>query len=140
MKQTVEKIAIVLGNADFNHDKAMTGLYEPGQLLERITLFICRRMRLTTILSSTSGNITENHIADIQHETPEKPSGHSSHTSPAAPSTTTSNTSRNSSQHPILFHDRHKGLTGNLSSSTVDDQCFSDHLSGNDGLDVVRGR
>ncbi|MFC2780803.1 transposase, partial [Actinomyces sp.] len=32
-----EKIAVVLDNARFHHAKALTGLYEPGRLLERIT-------------------------------------------------------------------------------------------------------
>ena len=33
-----EKIAVVPGGARFHHAKMLTGLYEPGQLLERITL------------------------------------------------------------------------------------------------------
>ena len=98
-----------LNNARLHHAKALTGLYRPGRLLERITpLFSCRRTRPTTTPSSTSGALPRT-ISRTSSTSPRtRPSEHSPHTSPDAPSTTTSNTYPNPDQKPILFYDRHR--------------------------------
>ena len=70
-----EKIAVVLDNARSHHAKALTGLYEPGRLLERIT-----PIHLPPYVPDHNPvehvrNTARNNIANIQHETPEETLG-----------------------------------------------------------------
>ena len=70
-----EKIAVVLDNARSHHAKALTGLYEPGRLLERIT-----PIHLPPYVPDHNPvehvrNAAKNNIANIQHETPEETLG-----------------------------------------------------------------
>ena len=102
-----EKIAVVLDNARFHHAKALTGLHEPGRLLERITPIHPPPYAPDHNSVGHVRNAARNNIATIQHETPKKPSAHPPHTSPATPSTTTPNTSHPAKPETILFHDGH---------------------------------
>ena len=70
-----EKIAVVLDNARSHHAKALTGLYEPGRLLERIT-----PIHLPPYVPDHNPvehvrNAAKNNTANIQHETPEETLG-----------------------------------------------------------------
>ncbi|AYW77232.1 IS630 family transposase [Propionibacterium acidifaciens] len=104
------KIAVVLDNARFHHAKALTDLYEPGQLLERITPIHLPPYAPDHNPVEHVWNTTKNNTANIQHETPEESSTRSPPTSPAAPSTTTSSTSHSAKPEMILFHDGHKSM------------------------------
>ena len=88
-----EQIAVVLDNARFHHAKALTALYEPGQLLERITPVFLPPYAPDHNPVEHVRNTAKNNTTTIQHETPKKPSAHPPHTSPAEHSTTTPNTS-----------------------------------------------
>ena len=101
------KIAVVLDNARFHHAKALTGLHEPGQLLERITPIHLPPYAPDHNPVEHVRNTARNNTANIQHETPEESSTRSPPTSPAAPSTTTSSTSHSAKPETILFHDGH---------------------------------
>ena len=70
-----EKIAVVLDNARFHHAKALTGLYEPGQLLERITPIYLPPYAPDHNPVEHVWNEAKNNIANIQHETPEETFG-----------------------------------------------------------------
>ena len=70
-----EKIAVVLDNARFHHAKALTGLYEPGQLLERITPVFLPPYAPDHNPVEHVWNAAKNNIANIQHETPEETFG-----------------------------------------------------------------
>ena len=70
-----EKIAVVLDNARSHHARALTALYEPGRLLERIT-----PIHLPPYVPDHNPvehvrNTAKNNIATIQHETPEETLG-----------------------------------------------------------------
>ena len=98
-----------LNNARLHHAKALTGLYQPGRLLERITLYFPAAVRARP----QPGRARLEHCQKQYREHPARdprtrPSEHSPHTSPDAPSTTTSNTYPNPDQKPILFYDRHR--------------------------------
>ena len=67
-----EKIAVVLDNARFHHVKALTALYEPGRLLERITPIHLPPYAPDHNPVEHVRNTAKNNIATIQHETPEE--------------------------------------------------------------------
>ena len=70
-----EKIAVVLDNARFHHAKMLTGLYEPGQLLERITPIHLPPYAPDHNPVEHVWNTAKNNIANIQRETPEETFG-----------------------------------------------------------------
>jgi len=70
-----EKIAVVLDNARFHHAKALTSLYQPGQLLERITPVFLPPYAPDHNPVEHVWNTAKNNIANIQHETPEQTFG-----------------------------------------------------------------
>ena len=70
-----EKIAVVLDNARFHHAKTLTGLYEPGQLLERITPIHLPPYAPDHNPVEHVWNTAKNNIANIQRETPEETFG-----------------------------------------------------------------
>ena len=70
-----EKIAVVLDNARFHHAKALTGLHEPGRLLERITPIHPPPYAPDHNPVEHVRNAAKNNIANIQHETPEETFG-----------------------------------------------------------------
>ena len=70
-----EKIAVVPGGARFHHAKMLTGLYEPGQLLERITLVFLSPYVPDHNPVEHVRNAARNDIATIQRETPEETFG-----------------------------------------------------------------
>ena len=109
-----EKIAVVLDNARFHHARALTGLHGPGRLLERITPIHLPPYAPDHNPVEHVWNAAKSNIANIQRETPKKPSARSPHTSPAAPSTTTSSTSHPAKPETILFHDGRKFDIGKL--------------------------
>ena len=67
-----EKIAVVLDNARFHHAKMLTGLHEPGQLLERITTIFLPPYAPDRNPVEHVRNAAKNSTATIQHETPEE--------------------------------------------------------------------
>ena len=69
------KIAVVLDNARFHHAKALTALYEPGRLLERITPVFLPPYAPDHNPAEHVRNAAKNNIANIQHETPEETFG-----------------------------------------------------------------
>ena len=70
-----EKIAVVLDNARSHHARALTGLYEPGQLLERITPIHPPPYAPDHNPAEHVRNTAKNNTATIQHETPEETLG-----------------------------------------------------------------
>ncbi|WP_182482085.1 IS630 family transposase [Propionibacterium australiense] len=70
-----EKIAVVLDNARFHHAKALTGLYEPGQPLERITPIFLPPYAPDHNPVEHVWNTAKNNIANIQRETPDQTFG-----------------------------------------------------------------
>ena len=70
-----EKIAVVLDNARFHHAKMLTGLHEPGQLLERITPIHLPPYAPDHNPVEHVWNTAKNNIANIQRETPEETFG-----------------------------------------------------------------
>ena len=70
-----EKIAVVLDNARFHHAKALTALYEPGQLLERITPIHLPPYAPDHNPVEHVRNAAKSNIANIQRETPEETLG-----------------------------------------------------------------
>ena len=69
------KIAVVPDNARFHHAKALTGLYEPGQLLERITTIFLPPYAPDHNPVGHVRNAAKSNIANIQRETPEETFG-----------------------------------------------------------------
>ena len=69
------KIAVVLDNARFHHAKALTALYEPGRLLERITPVFLPPYAPDHNPVEHVWNAAKNNIANIQRETPEETFG-----------------------------------------------------------------
>ena len=67
-----EKIAVVLDNARFHHAKALTDLYEPGQLLERITPIHLPPYAPDHNPAEHVRNTAKNNTTTTQHETPEE--------------------------------------------------------------------
>jgi len=65
-----DRIAVVLDNARFHHAKALTSLYQPGQLLERITPVFLPPYAPDHNPVEHVWNTAKNNIANIQHETP----------------------------------------------------------------------
>ena len=70
-----EKIAVVPGGARFHHAKMLTGLYEPGRLLERITPIYLPPYAPDHNPVEHVRNTAKNNIANIQRETPEETFG-----------------------------------------------------------------
>ena len=70
-----EKIAVVPGGARFHHAKMLTGLYEPGRLLERITPVHLPPYAPDHNPVEHVWNTAKNNIANIQRETPEETFG-----------------------------------------------------------------
>ena len=70
-----EQIAVVLDNARFHHAKALTGLYEPGRLLERITPVHLPPYAPDHNPVEHVWNAAKSNIANIQRETPEETFG-----------------------------------------------------------------
>ena len=70
-----EQIAVVLDNARFHHAKALTALYEPGRLLERITPIHLPPYAPDHNPVEHVWNAAKNNIANIQRETPEETFG-----------------------------------------------------------------
>ena len=70
-----EQIAVVLDNARFHHAKALTALYEPGRLLERITPIHPPPYAPDHNPVEHVWNAAKNNIANIQRETPEETFG-----------------------------------------------------------------
>ena len=70
-----EKIAVVPGGARFHHAKTLTGLHEPGQLLERITPIHLPPYAPDHNPVEHVWNTAKNNIANIQRETPEETFG-----------------------------------------------------------------
>ena len=69
------KIAVVLDNARSHHAKALTGLHEPGRLLERIMPIHPPPYAPDHNPVEHVRNAAKNNIATIQHETPEETLG-----------------------------------------------------------------
>ena len=67
-----EKIAVVPGGARFHHAKTLTGLHEPGRLLERITPIHLPPYAPDHNPVEHVWNAARNNIANIQRETPEE--------------------------------------------------------------------
>ena len=70
-----EQIAVVLDNARFHHAKALTALYEPGRLLERITPIHLPPYAPDHNPVEHVRNAAKSNIANIQRETPEETFG-----------------------------------------------------------------
>ena len=70
-----EKIAVVPDNARSHHEKALTGLHEPGRLLERITPVFLPPYAPDHNPAEHVRNAAKNNIANIQRETPEETFG-----------------------------------------------------------------
>ena len=66
------KIAVVPDKARFHHAKALTGLHEPGQLLERITPVFLPSYAPDHNPAEHVWNAAKNNISNIQRETPEE--------------------------------------------------------------------
>ena len=75
VEHSTEKIAVVPDNARPHHAKALTGLYEPGQLLERITPVFLPPYAPDHNPVEHVQNAAKNNIATIQRETPEETLG-----------------------------------------------------------------
>ena len=69
------KTAIALDNARFPHARALTGLHQPGQLLERITPIHPPPYAPDHNPAEHVRNTAKNDIANIQRETPEETLG-----------------------------------------------------------------
>ena len=69
------KIAVVPDNARPHHAKALTGLHEPGRLLERITPVFLPPYAPDHNPAENVRNTARNNTANIQHETPEETLG-----------------------------------------------------------------
>ena len=106
------KLAVVPDNARFHHAKALTALYEPGRLLERITPIHLPPYAPDHNPVEHVWNAARNNIANIQRETPEETFG-------ASASHIASRTFDYDFEHPhpakpetILFHDSQRLRTG----------------------------
>ena len=69
------KTAVVLDDARFHHARALTGLYEPGWLLERITPVFLPPYAPDHNPVEHVWNAAKNNIVNIQRETPEETFG-----------------------------------------------------------------
>ena len=69
------KIAVVLDNARSHHARALTALYEPGRLLERITPVFLPPYAPDHNPVEHVWNAAKSNIANIQRETPEETLG-----------------------------------------------------------------
>jgi transposase len=72
-RETPEKnIAAVLDNASFHHAKALTGLFSPGQALERITPIFLPPYAPDHNPTEHVWNAAKGHISNLQREIPEE--------------------------------------------------------------------
>uniref|UniRef100_UPI0023EF9787 transposase n=1 Tax=Propionibacterium acidifaciens TaxID=556499 RepID=UPI0023EF9787 len=69
------KIVVVLDDARFHHARALTGLHEPGRLLERITPIHLPPYAPDHNPAGHVRNTAKSNIANIQRETPEETFG-----------------------------------------------------------------
>ena len=69
------KIAVVPDDARSHHARALTGLHQPGQLLERITPVFLPPYAPDHNPAGHVRNTAKNNTATIQHETPEETLG-----------------------------------------------------------------
>ena len=69
------KIVVVLDDARFHHARALTGLHEPGRLLERITPIHLPPYAPDHNPVEHVWNAAKSNIANIQRETPEETFG-----------------------------------------------------------------
>ena len=69
------KVAVVLDDARSHHARALTGLHEPGRLLERITPIHPPPYAPDHNPAGHVRNAARNNTATIQHETPEETLG-----------------------------------------------------------------
>lgn len=67
-----DKIAVVLDNAGFHHAKALTGLFEPGQALDRIMPIYLPPYAPDHNPTEHVWNAAKGHIANLQRDTPEE--------------------------------------------------------------------
>lgn len=67
-----EKIAVVLDNASFHHAKALTKLFEPGQILDRITPIYLPPYAPDHNPTEHVWNAAKGHIANLQRDIPEE--------------------------------------------------------------------
>lgn len=67
-----KKIAAVLDNASFHHAKALTDLFSPGQVLERITPIFLPPYAPDHNPTEHVWNSAKGHIANLQRESPEE--------------------------------------------------------------------
>ena len=65
-----DKIAVVLDNARFHHAKALTSLFEPGQVLDHITPIFLPPYAPEHNPTEHVWNAAKGHIANLQRETP----------------------------------------------------------------------
>ena len=70
-----DRLAVVPDNARFHHAKALTGLYEPGRLLERIIPVFLPPYAPDHNPVEHVWNAAKSNIANIQHEIPEETFG-----------------------------------------------------------------
>ena len=87
------KVAVVLDDARSHHARALTGLHEPGRLLERITPIHPPPYAPDHNPAEHVRNTARNNTATIQHETPEETLG-------ASAPHTTSRAVDHDSEHP----------------------------------------
>ena len=69
---TQARIAVVLDNAGFHHAKAVTALYKPGELLDRITPIYLPPYAPDHNPTEHVWNAAKGHIANLQHATPDE--------------------------------------------------------------------
>ncbi|MEZ5085413.1 MAG: transposase [Tessaracoccus sp.] len=69
---TQARIAVVLDNARFHHAKAVTALYKPGELLDRITPIYLPPYAPDHNPTEHVWNAAKGHIANLQHATPDE--------------------------------------------------------------------
>ena len=67
-----DKIAVVLDNARFHHAKALTSLFEPGQVLDHITPIFLPPYAPEHNPTEHVWNAAKGHIANLQRETPQE--------------------------------------------------------------------
>lgn len=67
-----KKIAAVLDNASFHHAKALTALFSPGELLERVTPIFLPPYAPDHNPTEHVWNAAKGHISNLQRDTPEE--------------------------------------------------------------------
>ena len=111
-----EKIAVVPDDARSHHARALTGLHQPGQLLERITPVFLPPYAPDHNPVEHVRNTAKNNTATIQHETPEETLG-------ASASHITGRTVDHDSEHPPPRNQKRS-----CSMTTIEPNHYSSHL------------